>query len=85
MVFAAACAEAAMTPEFVDNYNRLYGANLKFNAPKNALEAMIDKQCGYNGLDPDEVRKFAAFFYECVWSRLPDNCFQDMPPKQDGG
>lgn len=37
--------------------------------------AMIDKACGFEGIDKDEALKFAHFFFEYVWSRLPDDCF----------
>ena len=73
--FATACADAAMIPELVDNYNRLTGNNLVFRKPRNDLEAMIDKATGYTGVDESEVKKFAEFFYEYVWSRLPEECF----------
>lgn len=76
MDFASAVAEAAMIPEFVENYNRITGNNLVFLVPKNPIEAMIDEACGFDGFDKEEVRKFAEFFYECVWSRLPDECFE---------
>lgn len=81
MDFATACAEAATIPEFVENYNRLTGNNLKFSAPKNHIEAAIDRATGYNGLDENEVKKFADFFYEFVWSGLPADCFEHPPAK----
>ncbi len=79
MDFSKACAEAAMIPEFVEQYNRLTKSKFGFRQPRNGIEAMIDKACGFKGFDEDEARKFAAFFYEFVWSRLPDNCFTDRP------
>lgn len=83
MDFAAACAEAAMIPEFVSNYNRLTGNNFAIHKPKNHIEAMIDKATGFDGIIEDEVRKFAEFFYEFVWSRLPDEAFAPNPIRKD--
>lgn len=80
MDFSAACTEAAMIPEFVENYNRLTGNNFKLARSRSPIEAMVDKACGYTGFDEEEAKKFAAFFYEFVWSRLPVKCFTDKPP-----
>lgn len=77
MDFAAAVAEAASIPEFVKEYNRLTGNNFVFRQPRNPIEAMIDRACGFEGFNPEEAKKFADFFYEFVWSRLPDECFTD--------
>lgn len=75
MDFAAGVAEAATTPEFGEQYNRLTGNNFILRAPRNPIEAAIDRACGFKGFEEEEARKFAAFFYEFVWSRLPDECF----------
>lgn len=74
--FASACAEAAMMPEFVNQYNRVTGNNLVINKSRSPLEAAIDKATGYTGFNEEEVKKFADFFYEFVWSKLPDECFE---------
>ena len=79
MDFTAACAEAAMIPEFVDNYNRITGSNFKLPRPRSPIEEMVDKACGFGGINEEEAMKFAAFFEEYVWSRLPDECFTDEP------
>ncbi|GAB3283091.1 hypothetical protein GCM10027347_59810 [Larkinella harenae] len=79
MDFATACAEAASIPEFVNEYNRLTGNNLTFSIPKDPISIAIDKATGYKGFDENEMRKFAIFFYEYVWSRLPENCFKQEP------
>lgn len=81
MDFASGVAEAAKIPEFVDNYNRLTGNNFKFFIARSPMEAMVDKATGFKGFDEEEAWKFAAFFYEFVWSRLPDNCFAENPPQ----
>ncbi len=73
--FADACAEAAMMPDFVKQYNRITKNNLQFGGPQTVIESMIDRATGYSGIDETEAHKFADFFYEYVWSRLPDNCF----------
>ncbi len=75
MNFAEACAEAAVMPEFVKQYNRLTGNNLHFSKPRSPIESMVDSATGYKGFDEEEMRKFADFFYEFVWSRLPDEYF----------
>lgn len=85
MDFATACAEAAGIPEFVDNYNRLTGNNFKLFVRRTPIEAMIDEATGFKGFDEEEARKFMAFFYEYVWSRLPDECFTDSKDDQSRG
>lgn len=76
MDFAQACAETALIPEFVANYNRLTGNNFQVPHTRSPIEAMVDKACGYNGINEEEATKFANFFYEYVWSRLPDEAFE---------
>lgn len=75
MDFATACADTAMNKEFVAQYNRITGNNLVFSSARTPFEAAIDKATGYVGFSEDEARKFADFFYEFVWSRLPEECF----------
>lgn len=75
MGFADACTEAATIPEFVEQYNRLTGNNFRPPRTRTPIEMMIDEACGYPLIDEDETRKFAAFFYEFVWSRLPEEAF----------
>jgi hypothetical protein len=82
MDFAAACAEAAQITEFVEQYNRLTGNKFKLFIARTPIEAMVDKASGFKGFDEEEARKFAAFFYEFVWSRLPDGCFTDKPSRE---
>lgn len=79
MDFATACADAASIPEFVENYNRLTGNNFKLSIRRTTIERMVDEATGFKGFDESEALKFAAFFFEFVWSRLPDNCFTDEP------
>lgn len=67
--FIDACVIAANTPEFVEQYNRITGSNFQPNPKRSIMEKMIDEK---------EVFKFAAFFYEFVWVRLPDDSFQGV-------
>lgn len=82
MDFARAVAEAATNQDFVSQYNRLTGNNFGFRAPRNGLEAIVDKACGFKGFCEEEALKFAAFFLEYVWSVLPDECFTEMETPQ---
>lgn len=82
MDFASAVAEAAMMPEFVENYNRLTGNNFKLFVARTPFEALIDKASGFKGFDEEEAKKFADFFYEFVWSRLPDEVFKQPVEKE---
>lgn len=75
MDFAAAVAEAAMIPDFVSAYSKITGNNFGISQPRSVIEAMVDKATGFSGINEEEVKKFADFFYEFVWSRLPDECF----------
>ena len=64
--------------EFVDGYNKLTGNNFKFNPPKCVLDQMVDDATGYQGFDENEAKKFAAFFYDFVWSRMPSSFFEPV-------
>ncbi len=79
MDFSTACAEAANMPEFVDNYNRLTKSNFKLFVTRSPIEMMVDKATGFKGFDEEEALKFATFFYEYVWSRLPEEAFTKQP------
>ncbi len=68
MDFFAALAEAAAIPEFVSNYDRLSGNNFGRVLSARGIEKMVDEASGFSN---EETAKFAAFFYEFVWSRLP--------------
>lgn len=77
MSFLDAVIECACEAEFVSNYNRLTGNNFHVKLPRNPIEAMVDKACGFNGIDKNEFLLFSAFVFEYVWSRLPNECFVD--------
>lgn len=75
MDFITACVEAATMKDFVDNYNRITGSNFSLGENRTVFEKMIDDAAGYSGINKEEAFKFADFFYEYVWSRLPNECF----------
>jgi len=54
------------SPEFVANYNRLRGTNLRFELPQRSpIEAMVDQACGrVPSLDNDEGER-QEFFEHC--------------------
>ena len=72
MDFYSALAEAASIPEFVSNYDRLTGSHFGRVIKSTGINRMIDEASGFSS---EETAKFAAFFYEMVWSRLPEDCF----------
>lgn len=72
MNFPEALAEAAAIPEFVSNYDRLTGNSFGRVLNARGINRMVDEATGFGA---EEKAKFAAFFYECVWSRLPPECF----------
>lgn len=74
MDFFSALAEAAAIPEFVANYDRLSGNHFGRVLSAKGINRMIDEASGFSC---EETAKFAAFFYECVWSRLPAESFKD--------
>lgn len=74
MDFFSALAEAASIPELVASYDRLYGAHFCRVINAKGLDRMIDRSTGFAC---EETAKFAEFFYEYVWSRLPDECFKE--------
>lgn len=79
MDFWGCVIECALNRELVANYDRLYGASMsRVVIPRSAIEAMIDDATGFKR---DELLKFAAFVHECVWTRLPDECFTEEPSR----
>jgi len=59
--------------EFVKEFNRLTGYHLLEH--RSPINITIDNACGY---DPDKeaIPDFIKFVYECIWIRLPENCFE---------
>ncbi len=75
ITFMDALIEGMLNKEFVSNYDRIMQAHLggcikNMNAAN--LNHEIDKATGFFKA---EVVKFSAFFYETVWSRLPEEIF----------
>lgn len=56
--------------ELVANFDRLCGTNLSFRGT--AIELAIDK---VTGRQDSELERFVHFVIECVWLRLPEECF----------
>jgi len=76
MGFLDVLSECARMPELVAEFDRLAGTNLSFRG--SALDLKIDEATGR--LD-DDLRKFIAFVWDCVWCRLPPDAFADLNEK----
>jgi len=81
--FKALVLYCARNQELVAEFNRLFECNLGVDK-RSPLEAMIDAATGH---EPDEkdMKLFVGFVWECVWCRLPPECFvteeSDMCPE----
>ena len=73
MDFFSALAEAASIPELVSNYDRLTNSSFARVLSARGINRMVDRSSGFSN---EETANFAAFFYEFVWSRLPEECFE---------
>lgn len=76
MTYIEALAEGMSNREFVSNYDRIMGAHLSgclHHMSKGDIAHEIDKATGFLHA---EIAKFDAFFYEYVWSRLPQGSFE---------
>lgn len=60
-------------PELVAEFNRLYGATL--GARTTAIEQMVDKA---TGKADDDMRGFAKFVHDCVYTRLSDEAIHSL-------
>lgn len=67
--------ECAMNAELVANYDRLYQAHFGRIVKRDPMAALIDKATGF---ERDECLKFAAFVWDCVWTRLPEEAFEPV-------
>ncbi|ARL04270.1 hypothetical protein [Burkholderia pseudomallei] len=66
--FARCLVEAAGTPELVAEFDRLFGCELASMAEGSPLDLAIDSATGrFEG----DMRKFAEFVHDAVYSRLP--------------
>jgi hypothetical protein len=68
MTFEEVLLYCADQPEFVREFDRLYGAHLSTLDRRSGLDAMIDEA---TGRDTAALDKFAAFVLEFVWPYLP--------------
>jgi len=67
--------------ELVEQFNRLFGCTLGVGIPRSSIEAMVDRACGHNpAMREDEAQLFIHFVYDSIWSRLPDECFEQPNP-----
>lgn len=63
--------------ELVEQFNRLYGCSLAVVPPRSGIEALIDRACGHNpALNESDAQKFIRFVWDCIWTRLPPECFE---------
>lgn len=60
--------------ELVREFDRLYGTNLSQIGRRSGIERLVDEATGYTA---DSMRKWVAFVWECIWTRLPDEAFVD--------
>ena len=71
--FRACLLGAIEEPELVSEFNRLYGATL--GARATAIEQMVDKA---TGKADDDMRGFAKFVHDCVYTRLSDEAIHSL-------
>lgn len=66
MNFEEIVLECCRNQALVSEFDRLTGSNLSLRGKP--IELMVDQATGKLA---DDVAKFVAFVYECVWLRLP--------------
>ena len=62
------------TPDLVDGFNRLYGANVNFGGRKRSgIESLVDTACGLDafGNTPEDVKAFLDFVCD-TFVRVPE-------------
>ena len=71
MNFVEVAIECIGTPKLVKEFNRLSGCSLGVDKRK-PIEKMIDDATSYQyGIaTKDDLEKFVAFVYECIWLPL---------------
>ena len=60
--------------EYVENYNRITGANISFNVmPRTQLETLIDMATGYTPAPKNDLTEMSAFVAHCIdmYQRIP--------------
>lgn len=60
--------EAASTPEFIENFDRLTGSQVGRIGAGSVIEQMIDQATGFRD---EQIRKFVEFVHDSVYLRLP--------------
>lgn len=80
MTFEECVIECAKNRELVENFDRLTGSTLSQVGHRAPLDQMIDEA---TGRDAESCRRFIAFVWECVWTRLPAECFRESPIQCD--
>jgi hypothetical protein len=61
-------------------FNRLYGCSIGVDR-RSGIEKLVDRATGFEppAISKDEAHLFIAFVWDCVWTRLPPECFTDTP------
>ena len=71
--FTACLEDVIATPEFVQNFDRLYGANLQLKG--SPIDVAIDKACGRHDSD---MEAFVDFVHDSIYLRLPDDAIESL-------
>ena len=77
--FIACLRESLATPEFLEQFDRLYGSNLATRS--SPIEAMSDNAAGK--ID-DDMRGFVAFIHDAVYLRIPGDAIADLRAHPEG-
>jgi hypothetical protein len=77
--------ECCRNSELVKQFDRLRGTNLSrilIADTRAPIIKMIDESTGYDKVLEEKAHKemsmFIEFCYECVWLRLPEECFSEV-------
>lgn len=63
--------------DLVKEFNRLYGCRLGRSRHRTPMERAVDEATGFAGESDEDMAKFTAFVWNCIWTRLPAECFVD--------
>lgn len=72
MTFDECVVFCAGNRELLVEFDRLFDAHL--SQRRTGIEAMVDQA---TGRDAEAWAKFTVFVWDCVWTRLPQECFTD--------
>lgn len=75
MTFAECVGFCATQRGLVEQFDRLAGTHLLPRLERSPLDVMIDEATG-NGPSEEDMAKWTAFVWDCVWTRLPEECFE---------